>query len=435
MKHRIRDLGPSQPLRITFLTAHFTPEPTGNAPYTTGLAEGLAEMGHEVHVLTAHPFYPGWRIQPGYGGWSRNEELAGAHIHRMAHYIPTKPTGLRRLLSELSLGLRFLTASWHRPDVLLLASPALFSCAPAVLRARITGIPTAAWVQDLYSLGVVETGQGGRGLASIVEAIESTTLRSVDGVAVIHERFRTYVVKQLGIRPNHTEVIRNWSHFEASDELDPGAIRRRLGWAETETVVLHAGNMGVKQGLENVVAAARIADDMGVPLRFVLLGDGTQRRRIENLAQDIRSIEFINPLPDRNFQQALASADLLLVNERVGLREMSVPSKLTSYFTTSLPIIAATDPSSVTADEIAASGGGIVIPPDDPAALVHAALALRADPAKARSLGAAGRRYRDEVLSADSALTHFTKWLTGLALKPPRKRTGTAKRVPMSAKR
>ena len=37
-------------------------------------------------------------------------------------------------------------------------------------------------------------------------------------------------------------------------------------------IALHAGNMGVKQGLENVVEAARQADATRSPVRFVLLG-------------------------------------------------------------------------------------------------------------------------------------------------------------------
>src|SRR5690606_38384852 len=114
----------------------YAPETTGIAPYTTSLAEGLAARGHRVTVVTAHPHYPEWRIRDGYGAWSAREEQGGASVHRVRHYVPRKPRGVRRLLSELTLGLRFLAAPWHQPDVVLLVSPALFASGAALLRAR-----------------------------------------------------------------------------------------------------------------------------------------------------------------------------------------------------------------------------------------------------------------------------------------------------------
>jgi glycosyltransferase involved in cell wall biosynthesis len=402
-------------LKVTILGINYAPESTGIAPYTTGLAEGLVARGHEVRVITTHPHYPEWRIRDGYGGWSVREVINGVRVRRLRHMIPAKPLGVRRLLSELSLGIRLLAARWHRPDVLLLVSPALFSSAAALLRARWSRrTATAIWVQDLYSPGVVETSQGGGRAASMVRAVESRTLRSARGIAVIHDRFRGLVAGHLGVPGHRVEVIRNWSHVPPSPHVDRASWRHRYGWAPDETVVLHAGNMGVKQGLENVVEAARLADSVGAPVRFVLLGDGNQRERLQAAGRGVRSLQFLAPLPDDEFQHTLASADILLVNELAGMREMAVPSKLTTYFATSLPVLAATDEASVTAGEVAASGGGVRVSAGDPRALLDAAFALRRDPARARALGAAGRQYRDAVLSQDGALDHFEQWLLGL---------------------
>jgi hypothetical protein len=44
-----------------------------------------------------------------------------------------------------------------------------------------------------------------------------------------------------------------------------------MGWPPDETIVRHAGAMGTKQGLENVVDAAALADEQNRPIRFVLL--------------------------------------------------------------------------------------------------------------------------------------------------------------------
>ncbi|WP_448809164.1 glycosyltransferase family 4 protein [Agromyces bauzanensis] len=406
----------ARPLRIAILGLHYSPEPTGNAPYTASLAAGLRRHGHDVRVITAHPHYPEWRVRDGYGEWRRSEMIGGVPVTRLSHYVPTRPSGVRRLLSELSFGARLLVAHWGSPDVVLLVSPALFSSALAGARLRLSRRRPvhAVWVQDLYTLGVVETGQGGGALARFMRAVESSTLRAARGVAVIHDRFRDYVVDELGVEHPRVEVIRNWSHLQPVTDVDRAAVRARLGWGD-ETVVLHAGNIGVKQGLENVVDAARIADVDDAPVRFVILGDGNRRASVKAAARGIRSVQFIDPLPDGEFEQVLASADVLLVNERPGVAEMSVPSKLTTYFSTGLPVIAATDAGSVTSGEIATSGGGVRVDAGQPQELLDAVLAMRSDPAGRAAYGAAGRQFRETALGADSAIERYAAWLADLA--------------------
>ena len=76
----------------------------------------------------------------------------------------------------------------------------------------------------------------------------------------------------------------------------------------------------------------------------------------------------------------MQASDVLLVNQRASVTNMSLPSKLTSYFASGRPVIAAASADSETASEIEASGAGIVVPPADPAALRGAILALKNDP-------------------------------------------------------
>jgi glycosyltransferase involved in cell wall biosynthesis len=173
--------------------------------------------------------------------------------------------------------------------------------------------------------------------------------------------------------------------------------------------------MGVKQHLDNVVEAARVAGDRGVPVRFVLLGDGNQRARLQEVARDVKSVQFIQPLPDKEFTEALCSADILLVNELPGVNEMAVPSKLTSYFASGLPVLAATARDSITADEIRASGGGVQIEAGDPEALVDAILRLSGDPQLREELGGSGMDFRARNLTAASAHDRYDEWLKSLA--------------------
>ncbi|UKA62111.1 glycosyltransferase family 4 protein [Arthrobacter sp. FW306-04-A] len=404
-------------MRITILGLNYSPEPSGNAPYTASLAEGLAAAGHTVHVVTGYPHYPEWRLKEGYSGWSRSEVINGVSVKRLRHHTPSKPNALARLHMELSFGVRLIFAGWSKPDVVLVVSPALFSSALAILRIRMLSrrARVGIWVQDLYSRGVVETGTGGGGLARLASLIEAYILGSTDGVIAIHERFKSHIVESLGVPSVNVEVIRNWTHLPPSPSLDPGTTRARLGWGPDDIVVLHAGNMGKKQGLENVLESARLAEKTGSGVRFVLMGDGNQRKSLEAMAAGLDRVQFVDPLPGDEFMEAMAAANVLLVNELPGVKDMAVPSKLTSYFNAGVPVVAATDAGSVTAFEIENSGGGIRVDAGDPQALLDAVEELSSDQNRSKQLAGNGMRFRQVTLSEARAIAHYDEFLSSLA--------------------
>ena len=84
----------------------------------------------------------------------------------------------------------------------------------------------------------------------------------------------------------------------------------------------------------------------------------------------------------------LESADILLINQRSSVDEMSLPSKLTAYFAAGRPIVAAVPAGSETASEVDAAGAGIVVPPGKPKALMNAILELQSDPHRRKALEA-----------------------------------------------
>jgi colanic acid biosynthesis glycosyl transferase WcaI len=394
---------------ICFMCLNYPPEPTGIAPYTGGLAVGLHQLGYQVTVHVSHPHYPEWSIQQGYGQWAHFERIAGVVVKRRRHYVPRVPRGVRRLLSEISFGVRLLFAQLGSPSAAILVSPSLFATALAALRLRLTGFrsPLILWVQDIYTLGLAETGEGGGLAGRATRWVEARTLRSADKVVVIHQRFADYAVSELGVDASRVAVVRNWTHLARPAVDDSATAKLALGWPGDVKLAVHTGNMGVKQGLENIVDAARIADERASPVHFLLVGDGGQRASLMERARGISRLTFVNTLDDEQYRQALGAADVLLVNEKPGVAAMAAPSKLTSYFHAGRPVVAATDAEGITAMELAESGAGVVIPAGQPEALLEAVLALAEDPAEAARLGVKGRLYRNEVLGERAAIERW----------------------------
>lgn len=405
------------PLRILILGINYAPEVIGIAPYTTGMASALARRGHDVEVFTGYPHYPDWRHGAGGARPVSRETVDGVQVRRFRHPVPQHFSWFGRAVMEIVFGLQLVFARWGRRDVVICVTPPLLAAALSVVRVRVARRRPAVGVlvQDIYTRGIAETGATSGFTARALRWLESATMRLADGVSAIHGGFTRDLAQSLGVEPTRMREIRNWTHIQAADQAADRAFRAERGWGDGDIVVMHAGNMGFKQGLENLVAAAELVDQTGAPIRFALLGDGNQRPRLQRLAGEIKCLEFIDAVDESTFPAALGAADVLVVNERRGVAQMSVPSKLTSYFKAGRPVLAAVDPSSYAAFEIESAGAGVCIPPERPDLLVAEALRIGADRTLATRLGAAGRDYSDQRLSQQASINRYEEWVHWLA--------------------
>ncbi len=403
--------------RILIASLNYAPEETGIAPYSTKLAEHLATQGYAVDVVTGMPHYPAWRVDAAYAGESRRvEAIGGVTVHRRAHYVPPSQSALRRARYEAtSLMMAIDALRGPRPDAVIGVMPSLSAGIVARAAAARFRVPYGVIVQDLMGQAAQQSGLSGAGRASrAISAVEGFALRGAAAVGVIAEGFRPYV-EALGVEPARIRRVRNWTHV-APPAIARAEMRERLGWPAGAIVCLHAGNMGYKQGLENVIESARIAASSGAPLLFALCGDGNQRAHLEAIARRpaLANMRFMPLQAADAFPSMLAAADILLVNQRGSVRDMSLPSKLTSYYAAARPVVAAVASDSETAREISASGGGIIAPPDDPHALLEAILRVANDPGLALHLARSAKAWAGTALSEPHALRAYEQFVAAI---------------------
>ncbi|QNE74232.1 glycosyltransferase [Streptomyces finlayi] len=395
--------------RLLVVSTNYAPELTGIGPYATQLAEHWAASGAGVQVLTGMPHYPSWSLDARYRGvWRTREVRSGVVVHRRRHYVPPRQTALRRGAFEATvLAHGLLAPPPGRPDAVIAQMPSL---AGGVIGARIARrhrVPYIPVVQDLMGAAAAQSGiRGGGRAAAIAASAERYALRDAALVGVIHETFVPGVTA-LGVHPDRIRVVPNWTHVEPPS-ADRSATRARLGWPEHTPVLLHSGNMGLKQGLEVLLDTARLAPDV----RVVLMGDGNQRETLRALAGTLPNIDFLPPAGAQEFTDVLAAADVLAVTQRASVLDMSVPSKLTSYFVSGRPVVASVAEEGGTADEVRRSGAGVLVAPEDPAALLAAVRKLTEDATAAEVLGAQGPRYVAHHLGREAGLARFDALLT-----------------------
>lgn len=386
------------------LTAiNYWPEPSGNAPYTTGLAEHLVQSGYRVSVMTGFPHYPSWRVDEAYReGLRRREVIAGVDVIRSRHFVPARQSVIGRGAYEATFLFHSLLCRLDPPDVVVGVIPSLSGGALARIFAARWHVPYGVIVQDLMGRAAEQSGMaaGGR-VAGGVTRLEGWALRRAQVVGVVSASFRPYL-RSLGIPARRIVDLPNWIVRPAVN-ASIAETRQRLGWG-TQEIVLHAGNMGLKQGLEQVLDAAEMAATSAPHTRFVLMGDGNQRELLQRAAARLPNVQFLPSQPDNDYAAALAAADVLLISERPSVADMSLPSKLTSYCAAGRPIVAAVRNDGATYRELQRTGAGLAVPAGDPEALLRALNELRSDPVLASRLGEAGARYASMALSSSEGL-------------------------------
>lgn len=386
-------------LRICAVACNFQPESTGSGPYNTEMVRAWAAAGASVELITGVPHYPRWKVtdQRYRHGVRWRETFEGIGVTRVRHMVPSRVGLAGRAQLEgsfLSLAAPHVLAS--KADVIVAVTPLLSAITAARVGSR--GRPVGAIVHDLTGNGASQSGTTGGRFGAALAAAEYRLLGGCDRVAVITPRFRD-VLREGGVAAEKIDDLPLFTHVERAD-VDRHTARRRLGWPERGVVAVHTGNMGMKQGLETVIDAAALADRRGDDIEFVIVGDGNRRAALVERGSGIDRLRFVDPVDEEDYPYVLAAADILLLNEKPGVLEMSLPSKLTSYSFAGRPVVASVEPGGITHSLLSSTGAAALVGSGDPAALLDGVLRVSADKVLAKRL---------VVASAQMQRSHFDR--------------------------
>jgi colanic acid biosynthesis glycosyl transferase WcaI len=409
-------------MRIHIVGINYWPESTGIAAFSTGRAEYLAAQGHEVTMCTAMPYYPEWRVAEAYRRrLFATERRNGVRIVRCPLYVPSVVTPLRRVLHEASFVATALVRSLlcPRPDVLFIVSPPLGLALVAWILSRCWRVPYLFHVADLQpdaavDLGMVKPGR----VTRMLYAVERMAYRNAATVSTLTDAMRARIIAK-GVPGEKVLLLPDWADpelFELPAPAEDDQLRR-LGLVD-KCVVLHIGNMGVKQGLEVVLAAAERSRQVeGVT--YVLVGDGAMRPALEAQARarGLPNVRFVPLLPREPFLRLLAAADVCLVTQQRTVADIVFPSKVLTLLAAAKPVIASVTAASEVARGVVSAGAGHVVTPEDPDALWAAVQALHRDPATRSRMAAAGRAYARRAWNRETRLESMHVALTRLAAR------------------
>lgn len=410
------------PLRLLLVTLNYAPEPVGIGKYSGELGGWLASRGHRVRVITAPPYFPGWRIAAGAANRYRRELRDGAQLLRCPLWVPSRPSGFTRLLHlasfALSSGPQILRQWRWRPDVVITVAPALFCAPAALLLRRLCGCRTVLHIQDFeldaaFELGLLRGGW----LRWLAEGWERTLLQGFDRVSSISAAMVRRLAAK-GVAPERTWLLPNWVHLagnaEASTQQAALAFRQALVIGPDQLVLLYSGSMNRKQGLELLVEVIRGLQHRQ-DLVWVLAGEGPGREQLERACADLPQVRLSGLQPPERLEAWLAMADVHLLPQKAEATDLVLPSKLIGMLASSRPLIS-TSPAGSDLAAIAAEAG-LCVPPGDAAALQEAVERLCGDPALRQQRGERARQLAAEHFDRERLLPAFEQQLRELVAR------------------
>lgn len=294
------------------------PGTTGGSTHVTAVAEGLARLKHEVHVV----------VTPG-----------GTFAEGPVHWIPLPPPAGRKELRWANTRALRRIARAIRPEVV-------------IERYYNFGGEGIAAARDVGALAVLEVnapvidypGSGKRLLdrALILEPMRRWRER-------ICRHSDLIVTPAAGILPGDTprSKILEIEWGADTDRFRPGAVGEVPFTRPAETVVVFAGAFRRWHGTIHIVTAirelrARGRGDIGV----VFIGDGPELSRVREAAAGLDGVVFAGALPHDRLPACLSACDIGVApfdpdtHPSLSLGFYWSPLKIFEYMAAGLPVVA-----------------------------------------------------------------------------------------------
>jgi glycosyltransferase involved in cell wall biosynthesis len=267
-------------MKIAILVGLFPPKwLAGTEIATYNLASHLARRGHEVHVITSHD-----------AGFPEFSKESGFSVHRIA-WPKIRFIGILTFWAKICLKIRKI-----KPDIIHAQS--LGVAVPTLISERILKIPYVIWGQgsDIYLPG------------KFTRMTSKPMLQNADAVLALTEdmkqKMREICDRDISVVPNGIDLKR----FEISsgDKKDSSA-----------KTIIFVGRLHPVKGVQYLIEAMAIVHLETPDVKLVIVGDGVERARLEELAERLNlkgSIQFAGQVPQESIPRLMHQADVFALS-------------------------------------------------------------------------------------------------------------------------
>jgi glycosyltransferase involved in cell wall biosynthesis len=203
------------------------------------------------------------------------------------------------------------------------------------------------------------------------------------------------VATRLGSDPSTVRLIRDGLDDKVlgNPSLDRENLRRTLGYSEGEKIVLSVSRLAFPRNVDLIIRATKVLLDRDPSHTLVVLGDGPQRPRLEELAKELgigAKVRFKGAVAREEVYRHMESADVLVTASHVS----NLCNATLEALALGRPIVA-TD-TACTRTLFRDGENGVIVPFGDENALAEGILRVTGDPELAVRISRGARSYAEE---------------------------------------
>ena len=209
-------------------------------------------------------------------------------------------------------------------------------------------IPTVYNVQDVFPDSMVNSGMTHKGsiLWKIGRKIENYSYSHAKHIIVISDDFKNNLLEKK-VPDEKITVIPNWADLSGICPIprEENKLISRFQLDPSCFYVTYSGNIGLSQNMDLLLEAAKILEHEIIELRFLIIGDGADKERIQARVTDeaIKNVIMLPFQPYEDIAHVFSLGDIGLIISKPGIGGSSVPSKTFNILAASCPILASFD--------------------------------------------------------------------------------------------
>lgn len=315
-------------MNILYFSQFYMPESIAPAFRATDNSRLWKQAGHTVTVFTGYPNYPVGKIFDGYEPKLLTEEcINGVRVLRSK--LIAKP--ITSMAARLQNALGYFFFGWINThfqikkigkdyDVVIGTSGIIFNALLAKLFASKIKKPYVFEMRDITYIQMQATGKSRNNLTVRgMKALELWLCRKAAKVVVVTNGFKNILASE-GIPDEKIEVITNGVNAEISE---------RAYDSKNKFVLSYFGTFGISQNIANTFQYAAVIAKIIPEFQYLIIGDGAQRKEIEDAAVNYEYIEVLPGMPSSQLEPYYNDTQLSVVTlQKSDNFKYTIPSKI-----------------------------------------------------------------------------------------------------------
>lgn len=299
----------SRPIKICIVSS---PGMGGSGIMGSSVASGLAERGHDVHLVSYRkPF----RLD----NKNVKTHFVPLRNYQVLEHFPVVMSTASKLYDVVKK---------HEMEIINVHYAIPYSTASYLAREMFKSegvkIPIVTTVHgtDVHTIGQKKE----------LKDIVRFTLKSSDGITTVCKYLSDQVKRKFNI-DNNVKVIYNYVDTERFRKTDNPALRKKLG--RGGKIILHASNFRAIKNVDDIINTFRKVKK-SVPSRLVLIGDGPEKQRIKRkVASNKLSKDVLFISARKDIEKFYSASDIFML---ASIRE-GCPLSILEAMSSSLPVI------------------------------------------------------------------------------------------------